>query len=112
MARPTVMTDIPVLAVDFDGVIHDKAHPIPGKRMGAPIDGTKDALRKLKRKYRLVIHTVMATTPGGRQAVEDWLRYYDIPFTEVTCIKPQAVAYIDDKAIRFTSWEQVIGDLK
>lgn len=100
-----------ILAVDFDGVIHDKANPIEGKRMGAPIQGAKEAMEQLHKRYTLVIHTVMATSTGGTQAAEDWMKYYQIPFDEVTSTKPNAKYYLDDKAVKFISWPQALQEI-
>lgn len=93
------------LAIDFDGVIHDDKHPLPGKKMGPPIMGAKIALMRLKgRGCTIIVHTVRATNP---QHVKDWLDYYEIPYDDVTNIKPVADVYLDDKAVTFTSWEEI-----
>jgi ribonucleotide monophosphatase NagD (HAD superfamily) len=42
-----MMKNKPVIAVDFDGVVHDYKHPLPDRRMGEPIEGAKVALTKL-----------------------------------------------------------------
>ena len=97
---------LPTLAIDFDGVIHDHKNPIEGKRMGAPIQGAKEALEYLGQHFMLVIFTVRGNSP---QHIEDWLNYYQIPFNEVTNIKPNAKYYIDDKGIRFTEWTSVLS---
>jgi hypothetical protein len=46
-----------------------------------------------------------------RKAVRDWLDYYDILYHDVTAIKIAAVAYIDDRAIRFTTWPEAMRQL-
>ena len=45
--------------------------------------------------------------------VWDWLRKHDVAkyVTKVTSEKPRAVAYIDDKAFKFSSWGECIEDL-
>lgn len=97
-----------VIAVDFDEVCHDSKHPIKGRRMGKPIEGTQDALRQLNSKgYEIVIHSVWADEKG-KQTIEDFMIYYSLPFNRITNIKPDASWYIDDKGIRFTSWEEVL----
>ncbi len=97
-----------VLAIDYDGVLHDDKNPVEGRRMGAPIEGAKEAMITLKnRGYDLIIHTVRGSSP---QHVIDWLNYYEIPFDEVTDKKIVADWYIDDHALRFTSWPQVLTE--
>ena len=98
-----------VLAIDFDGVIHDHKHPIVGRRMGTPIVGTKEALKKLHHSYKLIIFTIWK--PQSYQTIKDFMKYYELPYDEITNIKPDAMAYIDDKGIRFLDWEQVMKQL-
>lgn len=94
-----------ILAIDFDGVLCDNNHVKPGFRMGEPIEGAQHAMLTLQRQGdTLIIHT----TRDRFTPVEDWLRHFEIPYDTVTNIKPNADVFIDDKAIRFTSWAQVL----
>lgn len=96
-----------LLAIDFDGVIHDYKNPVEGRRMGPPIDGAKDALKKyMVRGDEVVIFSTWATEKG-QKTIREWLHYYHIPFSSVTNIKPNADVYIDDKAIRFINWDEI-----
>jgi hypothetical protein len=97
-----------ILAIDFDGVIHDFKHPIPGRRMGGPIDGAAEALTRFKQRGdEIVIFTVWGGTEQGRETIRKWLDYYQIPFSSITNEKVNADYYIDDKAITFTAWEHI-----
>lgn len=97
-----------VIAVDFDGVIHDYKNPVKGRRMGSPIAGTKNALLDLKKKsYQIVIFCVWGYG-NGKIVIADFMKYYELPYDQITNIKPRAEAYIDDKGIRFISWEEVL----
>lgn len=81
--------------------------------MGAPVEGAKEALDRLANVgHTIIIFTVMAVTENGKQAVKDWLDYYDIMYHEVTAIKPNADVFLDDKAIRFINWEQALADIQ
>lgn len=96
-----------ILAIDFDGVIHDFKNPLKGRRMGAPIQGTKEALEKLKQDgHTIIIHTVWGDARGSK-IIEDFMKYFDLPYDSITNIKPQADFYIDDKAISFISWQEL-----
>jgi hypothetical protein len=99
--------DSPTLAIDFDGVIHDADHPLPGKRMGKPIMGAVESVTALHdRGFKIVIHTVKARSANGTKAVEDWLAFYEIPYHEVTAVKPDADVYLDNKGMRFDgNWQ-------
>lgn len=103
---------LPTIAIDFDGVIHDTKHPVPGRRMGPPMPGAVNAMQNLEDDYTVVVHTTMAKTPQGAQVVEDWLHYYHVPYANVTAVKPNAVLYVDDRALRFTDWTSAAGDIE
>lgn len=108
MGRLDWTDDQLILAIDFDGVVHDFQHPIKGRRMGAPIDGAKEALQGYKQRGdKVVIYTIWP--PSSHGVIRDWMNYYEIPFDDVTNVKQQADYYIDDKAIRFTNWVDVIS---
>ena len=95
-----------ILAIDFDGVIHDHKNPIKGRRMGAPIEGAKEALADLTHQgHKIIVHTVWGNEKG-RQTIADWMKYYEIPYHDITNEKPQADVYLDDKAMHFTSWKE------
>ena len=94
-----------IIAVDFDGVIHDHKNPLPGKKMGMPIIGTKDGLEKLKSGgHEIIIYTARR----DYKPIMDFMNYYKLPFNLITSMKPKADWYIDDKAIRFNSWSSLI----
>jgi hypothetical protein len=100
-----------IIACDFDQVIHDKLHPVAGRRMGPPFPDARAAMIRLKRqKHTVIIHTTMANTDGGKQAVADWLKYYKIPYDS---IEPKIAAdvYLDDKALHHTDWTTTMHSL-
>lgn len=97
------------LAIDFDGVIADLHNVSPGKRMGEPVVGALEALESLyDAGHEVIIHTVKATTQGGRKAVEDWLDHYGADYHAVTAVKPNADIYLDDRAVRFVDWSSAL----
>ena len=97
------------VALDFDGVIHNYKEPKPGRKMGPPIPGTKDALELLKSAgYTIIIHSC-----NRAQAIKDFMSYYQLPYDSIWegQGKPVADAYLDDKAIKFVHWDQVLSAL-
>lgn len=95
-----------ILAIDFDGPICDPTNLKVGFKMGEPMKGAIESIKKLKAEGDEII---VFTARDRFQPVEDWLKHFKIPFDCVTNIKPpHAEVFIDDRAIRFTSWEQVM----
>ena len=92
-----------ILAIDFDGTIHDHLNPIPGRHMGEPIEGAKEALEAFKRRKDTIIIFSVNRVP----VIKAWMLYWKIPFDDITNTKPDADYYIDDKAITFTSWNNI-----
>ena len=101
-----------ILAIDLDGVIHDVNNPVENRRMGAPFDDAQAAMKRLSHHFVLIIYSVKATTPEGAQVVEDWCKYYHIPYDGITAVKPDAVLFIDDKAYRHTDWTTTLAYIK
>jgi hypothetical protein len=110
------------LAIDFDGVIHnfDKGFH-DGTCYGDPLPGSLEAVRKLSKKYRIVIFTAKAKPnrplingKNGIQLIEEWLDKHDILdcVSEITAEKPRAFLYIDDNGYRHTDWESTLNFIK
>ena len=109
------------LAIDFDGVIHKSSKSFhDGTIYDDPVDGVEEALKQLSKDYILIIYTCKANPErpliGGKTGIEliwDWLRKYDLDLYigDIVYGKPNAKYYIDDKAIKFTSWNQVIREV-
>lgn len=117
---------MPTIAVDFDGVIHSYERGWQdGSVYGDFVPGAVAGLSRLMSRYAVFIHT----SRRPRQAAR-WIERqsgYGIECTTrvprsgfwnqrgyllVTRRKLPAIAYIDDRAIRFTSWDQALADLE
>lgn len=77
--------------------------------MGGPFPQAAETIRGfVEDGYEIVVHTCRVRNdlaPLGKPGhVEDWLNYFEVPFDEVTAIKPVADLYIDDRALRYTNW--------
>nr|WSZ21185.1 hypothetical protein OH837_48940 [Streptomyces canus] len=115
------------IAVDFDGVIHAYSKGWQdGTIYDPPLPGALDALKSLMDTYAVFIHTTRdATAVAGWLAERGFDTVADVdgpkhPKREfwnergallVTDRKLPAVAYIDDRAIRFTDWPQALDQL-
>jgi beta-phosphoglucomutase-like phosphatase (HAD superfamily) len=91
------------LIFDFDGVIHSYTSPwvdavtIPDP----PIEGIKEAIEKIRDEFIVVVVSTRCFSPGGIEAIKEWLAKYEIEVDDVTDKKPPAFLSIDDRAICF-----------
>lgn len=111
-----------VLAVDLDGTI--LKWPEGSWQgldvFGEPMEGVIEALKKLQKAgFIIVIHTCRTNSSFhnkpkwilDRKVINE-LNRLGIPFNFIAGEgKPIAHHYIDDMAIRFESWKQVLNDL-
>ena len=99
-----------VIAVDFDGTIHNSKSStgcvIVGQAFGAPFDGALEALSRLRmRGFKIIVFSVRGLDPK----LKHWMDIYQLPYDEITNIKPNADVFIDDCALRFEgSWEDTM----
>jgi hypothetical protein len=115
------------IAVDFDGVIHAYSRGwADGTIYDGPMPGSIKALHQLMARYAVFVHTARTPYP-----VAQWLEEQGIPTVVETTDTPghprtfwderghvlvtnrklPAVAYIDDRGIRFHTWDQALTDL-
>jgi len=112
------------LGLDFDGVIHKNSKGFHnGTIYDEPLDGALSSIKILNETfgYDLVIYTCKANPErplvNGKTGIElvwDWLDKYGVKdnIKDVTYIKPNAVAYVDDKGITFKNWNDCIRDIE
>jgi|TARA_R110000824_G_scaffold137578_2_gene301736 hypothetical protein len=115
---PGFEKDLQNIAIDFDGVVHDFSKGWhDGTCYGDPLPGSLDAIRELSKKYNIIIFTakVKPSRPlvGGKSGttlVSEWLESHGVLecVDEITCEKPRARVYIDDKGYRFNNWEDTL----
>lgn len=112
--------DDATIAVDLDGVITTYVEPWTGiHHFGEPMPGAAESMKKLQDLgYKLVVYTTrnnsLARHNGGANALEltalvqMQLEKQGIPYDYISLFKPLARIYIDDRAVRFTNWEQTM----
>ena len=116
---PGFEKDLKNIAIDFDGVIHDFSlgwHD--GTCYGDPLPGSIAAVKKIAKTHNVIIFTAkvkpsrpLVNGKTGLELVTDWLEKYEILdcVDEITCEKPRAQLYIDDKGYHFQSWESTLA---
>ncbi len=101
------------IAIDFDNVIHDYSEGWKdGTIYDGPVVGAFQAIKKLRDKgYNIVIFT--SRPVEQHKEILDWCIFWAIDFDfddiPITNIKPIASVFIDDRAIRFTSWKDILN---
>ena len=109
------------ICVDLDGVICELRKEGQTYSDVAPIPGAAERLRELRAAgHVIIIHTArhMRTCSGdvGKVIARigaitlEWLARNEIEYDEIFFGKPWADVYIDDNALRFTSWEEIVAD--
>lgn len=113
------------ICVDFDGVIHRYSEGWKdGSIYDEPVPGALTSLHDLMKTHAVVIHTTRKPW-----TVVPWLEVHGIPAVRLSKLEEEmefwdcqgavlvsqkkfpAIAYIDDRAIRFENWTQALADL-
>ena len=97
-----------VIAIDLDGTICTEERTFE-KSLAKPIEG---AIKRIQELYSSG-HTIIIWTARGWEQfriTEDWLRENEIPFHSLLMGKPIVDLWIDDRALPFTSWNEIIID--
>lgn len=91
------------VALDFDGVIHSyfSGYRGPEAIPDPPVDGIKETIEELRKKYRVCVVSSRCLHKKGKQAVIQWLDKQGIIVDEVTGEKQPALVYVDDRALTF-----------
>ena len=119
---PGFEKDLRNVAIDFDGVVHDFSKGWhDGTCYGKPLPGSLDAIRELSKNYNIIIFTakVKPSRPlvegkTGHELVTQWLKDYNVfqYVDEITCEKPRAQIYIDDKGYHFQNWKDTLKHVR
>lgn len=121
------MTDRPgTAAVDFDGVVHtyDKGWQ-DGSIYGEFMPGAVGGLSTLMHQYAVFIHTTRKPAQVARWIEQKsgygiectthvpWNGFWNKQgYLLVTRRKLPALFYLDDRAVRFDSWDQALAELQ
>lgn len=103
------------ILVDFDGVLHRM--PIDNYKFvtGDPIEGARQAIVTLVSVgYKVVIFT--ARPSSDHEKIREWCMQYLgrglMHNIEITNVKRPSKFIIDDRAIRFTNWDDMLNYLR
>ena len=98
------------LIIDLDGTICSEEKQF-SRALAKIKDGAKESLEKLRDKgYKIIIYS--ARTWAEYEMTENWLKENKVPYDQIILGKPQGDYWIDDRAIRFRSWDKVINEIR
>lgn len=94
---------VPIISIDFDGVLHSHPKWEGDTVLHAPVKGASEFTHSLKQlnKYKIIICSTRAKTYDGRQAMIHWCIEHNIYYDEITTEKVPAIVHIDDRVIPF-----------
>lgn len=103
---------VPILCIDFDGVIHRYSRGWQGGEIyDGPTDGFFPWAAEAKKKFKLCVYSSRSKTPEGIAAMKEWFgRHIGVLTTECDITiddfefaneKPPAWLTIDDRAVCF-----------
>ena len=98
------------LIIDIDGTICTEEKTF-SKSMAKPNIGAKNTLDKLKAEgHTLILYS--ARSWNEYEMTIKWLNDNKIPYDQVILGKPIEDYWIDDRAIKFTTWSDVLKKIK
>lgn len=110
-APRTIHSKLPILSVDFDGVIHSYKSGWQGATNipDPPVEGAFEWLEKMSDYYQIVIHSSRCHERGAEDAMISWFWRHAtkvedqlwLDKLEFSHHKPPAHMTIDDRAVQF-----------
>ncbi|MFO0838873.1 MAG: hypothetical protein U1D55_10125 [Phycisphaerae bacterium] len=89
--------------IDLDGVVCSEERTFE-RALAKPLEGAREALQALKAAG----HTIVIYTARGWQEyrmTKQWLDDHGMVYDGIHMGKPIAHVWIDDRALRFTNWQ-------
>ena len=95
------------ISIDCDGVLHKFSKGwYDGSMYDTAVEGAVHEVNHLIEKgYKIVV----CTARDNLKDVEKWMldQGFDVSEIKVTNKKPKAIAYIDNRGIRFSNWRDI-----
>lgn len=110
------------ISIDLDGTICPIKEPNQSYADLKPLPGAVERIRGLRAAGHYIIITTarnMATCQSNVGKVMknvgkitlDWLEKYGVEYDEIYFGKPNAEIYLDDRGVRFTTWNEITDEL-
>ena len=93
------------IIIDLDGTICTEEKQF-SRSLAKLLPGAKKALENFKiAGHKIIIYS--ARTWSEYEMTESWLKNNQVPYDQIILGKPQGEFWIDDRAIKFSNWEEV-----
>jgi hypothetical protein len=101
------------IAIDFDNVIYDHDGIWRGGELTRGlVAGADEAMQRIALAgHKIIIYSTRNWNPKQRKLMSEYMTTNAIPFDEISTKKPTADVYLDDKAMKFESWDNALGML-
>ncbi len=97
------------IIVDLDGTICTEEKTF-SRSLAKPIDGAIESINKLyDMGHTIIIYS--ARTWMEYEMTVDWLKKHQIKFHQLIMGKPIGDVWIDDRALPFTNWNEIMNQL-
>lgn len=97
------------LIIDLDGTICSEEKQF-SRPLAKPKAGVSKAMQTLfEAGHTLIIYS--ARTWAEYEMTVDWLQKNHIPYHQLILGKPIGEYWIDDRSIKFTSWQNILDEL-
>lgn len=98
------------LIIDLDGTICTEEKTF-SRSLAKPKKDAVESIQNLKDQgHTIIIYT--ARSWNEYEMTKEWLKKNDISFDQLFMGKPIGDYWIDDRAIRFTTWKEIIKNIK
>ena len=98
------------LIIDLDGTICSEEKTY-SRTLAKPKLKAVSSLKALKKKkYTLIIYS--ARSWNEYEMTINWLNGHEIPYDQVMLGKPIGDYWIDDRSLRFTTWKEILNQIK
>lgn len=104
-----------VICVDFDGVVHNYTSGFTRDEdiNDGIVEGAKDAIERLRRKYKVFIFSTRARSVAGKNAMISFLAKEGVEVDGITAVKIPAKWYIDDRGLKFEGdWAETLREVE
>ena len=98
------------IIIDLDGTICTEEKTF-SRSLAKPKKDAVESIKNLKDQgHTIIIYT--ARSWNEYEMTINWLNGHEIPYDQVMLGKPIGDYWIDDRSLRFTTWKEILNQIK